>query len=151
MHIEMPDRCVVYGCGNINDKGSKEKGISLHRIPFWEDERPEAKRRRKRWVDFVQRKRANFVPSQYSAVCSDHFREEDFLRKFTALLGPTERLQAVFKRDDFGILAFLTVYPIASSALVATGESTRPKPKRSRAHRQVNSLNVFRNVTLIET
>ena len=34
----MPVRCVVYGCGNINDKGSKEKGISLHHIPFWEDE-----------------------------------------------------------------------------------------------------------------
>ena len=60
-------------------------------------------------------------------------------------------LQAVFKRDDFGILAFPTVYPIASSALVATGESTLPKPKRSRAHRQINILNIFRNVTLIET
>ena len=106
----MPDCCVVYGCGNKNYKGSKEKGISLHRIPFWEDERPEAKCRRKRLVDSFQQKCANFVPSQYSAVSSDHFREEDVLRKFTALLGPTERLQAVLKHDDFDNLAFSTVY-----------------------------------------
>eukprot|EP00795_Rhopilema_esculentum_P009855 gene9855-18440_t len=68
----------------------------------------------------------------------DHFGEENFLRKCMALLGPTERLQAVLKRDDFGTLDFPTVYPIDSSALVVTGESTRPKPKRSKAHRQVN-------------
>eukprot|EP00795_Rhopilema_esculentum_P005807 gene5807-11107_t len=44
------------------------------------------------------------------------------------------------KRNDFGILVFTTVYPIASSALVATGESTWPKPKRSRAHLQRNAV-----------
>ena len=71
----MPDRCVVFGCSNRADA---EKGISLHRIPFWNDERPEAKRRRKIWVNFVVTKRANWAPSKFSAICSEHFVPDDY-------------------------------------------------------------------------
>ena len=42
----MPNRCVVGGCSN---ERSSEKGI-----PFYGDERPEAKIRRKRWIDLVR-------------------------------------------------------------------------------------------------
>ena len=52
----MPKRCVVAGCSNIGDK---EKEISLHAILYSGDERPEAKKRRKKWTDFVSLKRAN--------------------------------------------------------------------------------------------
>ena len=42
----MPDTCVVVGCSNIPDA---EKGITLHKIPFYGDNRSEAKAgRRKR-------------------------------------------------------------------------------------------------------
>jgi len=34
------------------------QGTSLHEIPFFEDDRPEAKRRRKKRVGFVEQKRA---------------------------------------------------------------------------------------------
>ena len=44
----MPNRCVVEGCSNVANPAG---GISLHFIPFAGDERPEAKRRRKQWVD----------------------------------------------------------------------------------------------------
>ena len=47
----MPDRCVVGGCSNIPDA---EKGIALHKIPFYGDDRSEAKARRKKWTDFVK-------------------------------------------------------------------------------------------------
>ena len=55
----MPNRCVVGGCSNV---ASPAEGISLHFIPFAGDERPEAKRRRKQWVDFVRNKRAKWNP-----------------------------------------------------------------------------------------
>ena len=51
----MPGMCVVGGCSNT---ASSEVGISLHMIPFFGDSRSEAKKRRKRWVDFVKAKRA---------------------------------------------------------------------------------------------
>jgi len=41
---------------------SLENGVALHTIPFYGDEHPEAKKRRKRWVDFVKQKRAQSVP-----------------------------------------------------------------------------------------
>ena len=68
----MPDRCVVYGCSNVNNT---ENGISLHRIPFLN----EAKRWQgeKKWVDFVKSKRAKWNLTALSHVCSCHFAEED--------------------------------------------------------------------------
>ena len=46
----MPHRCVCANCGNIKDVA---KNISLHTVPYYGNERPEQRRRRKRWVDFV--------------------------------------------------------------------------------------------------
>ena len=51
----MPDRCVVAGCNNTR---SVEECIFLHVLPLYGDDRKEAKRRRKRWLDFVEQKRA---------------------------------------------------------------------------------------------
>ena len=70
----MPDRCVVFGCSN---RANAEKGISLHRILFWSDEHPEAKRG-KIWVNFVATKRAKWTSSKFSAICSEHFNTEDY-------------------------------------------------------------------------
>ena len=72
---EMPTRCVAAGCGNV--KNPKE-GISMHFIPYYGDERPEPKRRRKKWVDFVKQKRARWEPSKTSVLCSVYFKPEDF-------------------------------------------------------------------------
>ena len=65
-------------CSNQKDE---DKGILLHMIPFFEDDRPEAKRKKK-WVDFVKRKRAKWEPSKRSVICSLHFRPEDFERRY---------------------------------------------------------------------
>ena len=76
---EMPTRCVAAGCGNV--KNPKE-GISMHFIPYYGDERPEPKRRRKKWVDLVKQKvkqkRARWEPSKTSVLCSVHFKPEYF-------------------------------------------------------------------------
>ena len=47
---EMPTRCIAAGCG-------------MQFMPYYGDERPELKRRRKKWVDFLKQKRARWEPS----------------------------------------------------------------------------------------
>ena len=75
----MPDRCVAANCGNMKDK---ERNISMHRFPFYGDTRPEAQKRRKRWVDWVKLKRAKWEPSEHSHLCSVHFKPEEFMLQF---------------------------------------------------------------------
>jgi len=50
------------------------------KLLFYGDDRPEAKKRRKKWMDFVLLKRAKWEPSQSSVLCSEHFKKEDFVR-----------------------------------------------------------------------
>ena len=59
----MPHRYVVERCSNVR---SSENGIALHTIPLYGDERLEAKKRRKRWIEFVRQKRAGWDPSKSS-------------------------------------------------------------------------------------
>jgi len=70
----MPRRCVAACCSNRENV----EGISLP-LPFYGDARPEAKKRRKKWVDFVLLKRAKWEPSQFLVLCSEHFKKEDFI------------------------------------------------------------------------
>ena len=96
----MPARCQAANCSNLPDK---EKGITLHPIPFYNDERSEAKRRRKRWVDWVKLKRARWEPTIHSCVCSSHFTPESYERRiFTP--GTIRRLIT----DEYGVAAFPT-------------------------------------------
>ena len=69
----MPEQCIVYGCNNT---ASSEKGISLHRIPFWDDSRHIAKARQKKWEDFIWQKRDKWLSSASSVVCFEHFTKE---------------------------------------------------------------------------
>ncbi len=121
----MPHRCVVFGCSNVT---SRNEGISLHIIPFANDDRAEAKKRRKKWIDFVRRRRLNFEPSATSKICSRHFKAEDFVRRFGVhLTGDEAKLKAVLKSDEFGIC----VYPTIS---LPDCEETKPLSARDRRH-----------------
>ena len=37
----MVQKCVIYGCSNTKDE---KRGISIHQVPFFGDQRPEAKK-----------------------------------------------------------------------------------------------------------
>ena len=117
----MPDRCVVFGCSNRADA---EKGISLHRIPFWNDERPEAKRRRKIWVNFVATKRANWTPSKFSAICSEHFVPDDYDKYLVEIPG-TRDYTPRLKKDETGIVVFPTKFKRSNLA-----DEASPRDKR---------------------
>lgn len=118
----MPDRCVVGGCSN---ESNGALGISLHRIPFFEDERAEAKKRRKRWTDFVSNTRANWKASKLSAVCSEHFETADYETPYILDI-PSSKKYLRLKKDDFGI----TVYPTKKNS--ASGSTERPSSRSLR-------------------
>ena len=101
----MPHICVVGGCSNVR---SLENGIGLHTIPFYGDERPEAKKRRKRWIDFIRLKRAQWEPSKNSVICPKHFKPDDFVRNYAFLKDQEAPSIPYLVRDRFGITAFPT-------------------------------------------
>ena len=57
----MPARCVVGGCSNVPNA---EQEIALHFIPIVDDERPEAKKRRRQWVNFVRGEEKEVEPNE---------------------------------------------------------------------------------------
>jgi hypothetical protein len=117
----MPDRCVVFGCSN---EANAEKGISLHRIPFWNDERPEAKRRRNIWVNFVATKRAKWTPSKFSAVCSEHFTPEDY-EKYLVEIPGTRDYTPRLKKDETGVVVYPSKFTRSNLA-----DEVSPRDKR---------------------
>ena len=102
----MPNKCVVGGCSNAPDLPS---GIGLHTIPFFGDERHEAKKRRKKWVDFVKAKRAKWEPTKNSVVCTKHFRVQDLEKRFTNLPGQKPAVPRL-TRDSFGVCVYPTLH-----------------------------------------
>ena len=100
----MPDRCVAANCGNIKDK---ERNISMHRFPFYGDTRPEAQKRRKRWVDWVKLKRAKWEPSVHSYLCSVHFKPEEFMFQFGNEVDLSNKW---LQRDELGVCVFPSIH-----------------------------------------
>lgn len=109
---KMVNSCVAANCTN---KACLSSGISLHTIPYYNDERPEAKRRRKVWVDFVKAKRV-FEASNASTLCSAHFRPEDYERRFSILPMQTKPNHLRLRRDDLGICVFPSIQAVATKS-----------------------------------
>ena len=126
---KMPRRCAVYGCDSTPNP---DEGISVHVIPFFGDNRPEAVTRRRRWVNFVKRTRAQWEPTKNSAVCSKHFKPDDFEQPLAQSLAFSETFLRTLRHDDFGKVAYPTIYPTPSSASSApeTSQSTERKRRR---------------------
>ena len=96
---------MLLGCSNVR---SLENGIGLHTIPFYGDKDPQAKKRRKKWIDFVRLKRAQWQPSKNSVICSKHFKADDFVRNYALLKDQEAPSIPYLVRDRFGITAFPT-------------------------------------------
>ena len=133
----MPGRCVVGGCSVFPDV---QNGLVLHAIPFLNDERPEAKKRRKKWVDFVKQKRAKWEPTPSSSICSRHFTEDDYMRRFTFVDEVSKKpIMPRLKRDEIGVCVVPSVHAEAVSKKPVETESA--KRRRERAVRIAYSFN----------
>jgi len=98
----MPTRCLVGECSNTRNI---QKSIALHTIPFYGDDRPEAKKQNDRQNDFVKAKRAS-ENRLSSVVCSKHFKPNDLVRRLEVQEENGILLTPWLKRDKFGITAF---------------------------------------------
>ena len=133
---KMPSCCVVFGCSNIPDPAN---GIVLHRIPFDGDLRPEAVKRRKRWVDFVKRRRAKWEPSSTSCVCSKHFKQDDF-DKIANVPGQQTNYRPLLKRDDIGVTSFPSIFQADERVEVELSGRAARAIKRKVRNEQLNKL-----------
>ena len=125
----MPGRCVVGGCSAFPDV---QKGLILHAIPFLNDEHPEARKRRKKWVDFVKQKRAKWEPTRNSSICSKHFTEEDYIRRFTFVDELTNKpIVPRLKRDEIGVTAVPSVHAEAVTKTPVISESAKRRLERA--------------------
>ena len=97
----MVEQCVVFGCSNFQNK---EKGISMHKIPSDSDPRTEVRRRRQRWIKFVNETRKHCTVGKNSSICSVHFKPEDFTRPFHSYL------KWALKEDEFGVCIWPTIH-----------------------------------------
>ena len=68
---EMVEKCVIYGCNNTKDE---KRGTSVHQIPFFDNQRPEVKKRRQKWIAFVNDTRKNWTASKYLVISSVQFQ-----------------------------------------------------------------------------
>ena len=102
----------------------KKTVLLFHSIPFYGDTRSEAKKRRKRWIDFVKTKGGNWEPSKSSVICSRHFQPTDFEHRFNFLPGQSLQFPRL-KADEFGI----SVYPTVHAGTEQTPQSERSKRK----------------------
>ena len=134
---KMPEVCVAAGCSNQKDE---VKGISLHVIPFFEDDRPEAKRRRKKWVDFVKQKRAKWEPSKHSVICSVHFKPEDFERRFVLGEPGGKSMPRWLRKDEFGCCVFPTIHTVGKEE--SMGKASK-REKRMVSHLLHNTFELF--------
>lgn len=105
----MPNRCVVAECNNTSNLA---EGIAIHVIPFYGDNRLEAKKRRKKWVNFVKSKRDRWEPTRHSMICSKHFNEEDFVHVFSVQGEKVPNIIPRLKKDDFGVHVYPTIHNI---------------------------------------
>ena len=77
---------------------TRRKALSFIPYPFYGKSDLEKQRRRKKRVDFLKLKRAHWEPTEHSAVCSEHFKEQDLTKQFFL-----EDLDRGLKRDEIGV------------------------------------------------
>ena len=140
----MPERCVVFGCNNIR---SKEKGILLHPISFYGKSESGKQKGRRKWIDFVKPKRAHLEHTEHSAMCSEHFTEEDYTNRFVDYL--VRRL----KRDEIGVCVFPRKHArcVSSHQAADKPESERSKRKARYFSASVSLPVIFCSFTLAKT
>ena len=122
----MLDACVVFGCSRTADP---QRGIRLHRIAFFDDPCEEIIKRRRKWVNFVQERRAKWEPTKHSKICSLHFKREYFTGMFTLLSGQKIPSSPRLKEDNLGPCVFPS---IQANSPEFKGSATKPQSARAK-------------------
>ena len=78
--------------------------LTTLKIPSDSDPRAEARRRRQRWIIFVNQTRKDWTPGKTSSICSVHFKHEDFTRPFNS------NKKRSLREDEFGVCVWPTIH-----------------------------------------
>ena len=119
----MVEKCVVFRCSSSQNK---EKGISMHKIPSDSDPRTEVRRRRQRWIKFVNEMRKHWTVGKTSSICSVHFKPEDFTRPFHSYL------KWALREDEFGVCVWPTIH-VGKGASENEYQGSPTKPQKRMA------------------
>ncbi|PFX14921.1 hypothetical protein AWC38_SpisGene20891 [Stylophora pistillata] len=131
----MPGRCVVGGCSAFPDV---QNGLILHAIPFLNDERPEARKRRKKWI-------------RNSSVCSRHFTENDYVRRCSFVDEVTKKpIMPRLKRYEIGINVMPSVHAEAVTKKTVTLKNAKRRMEASTATATASSTCSSDSVAEIE-
>ena len=144
----MVNKCCV---GNCDNQTELKAGVTVHAIPFRGNDDPEAKRRRRRWIEFVEVRRDEWTPGNTSSVCSDHFRPEDFERMYSFLPGQEKPSRRQLRRDEFGVCVWPTIQPpkaIKKAEKNNLKSLTEPNARARRSLKRKVSQYTFRNCDL---
>ena len=80
-----------------------KKNIYPHKIPFKGNQRPEVRKRRMRWIQFMSVKCTKWTPTLNWHICLIHFKPEDFPMRFPVLREAKLSFVPWLIVDDIGI------------------------------------------------
>ena len=89
-------------------KTRKEVCISINQIPFFHDQRPEAKKKRQKLIVFVNVTRKKWTASKHTVICSVHFAPKDF----SHLSYYGQKYQWPLKRDEIGVISVPSMHSV---------------------------------------
>ena len=80
----------------------------------------------------MKQKRAKWEPTRNSSICSKHFTEEDYIRRFTFLDELTNKpIVPRLKRDEIGVTAVPSVHAEAVTKTPVISESAKRRLERA--------------------
>ena len=121
LHVfTMPQSCVVGGCSRNT---SKNPGVSF--LSF-----PKAKSVRRQWIRFVKNRRSDFVLTEWSKVCSEHFTADCLDSTFRA-------------KQSLGIKANFCLKPEAVPTIKASKSAPSSASSKSNGCHIVNFIGDF--------
>ena len=119
------------------------EGFNFARKSFSRRRTAEARKRRKKRVDFVKQKRAKWEPTRNSSTCSRHFTQDDYIRRFCFVDEVTNKaFMPRLTHYETGITAVPSVHAEAVTKTLVVTESA--KHCLERAIRMRESLSNFR-------
>ncbi|XP_037527812.1 uncharacterized protein LOC119405097 isoform X2 [Rhipicephalus sanguineus] len=123
----MPNKCCVRGCFGNYDGRRKVQVFSF----------PKEENLRREWIDAIRIRRKNFVPTEYTKVCADHF-DPSCLERKTSYTDPRTGnvLEAALPVPRLRSGSVPTIFPACPSYLSDPGNDTTETPAARRIRRE---------------
>ena len=110
--FKMVNKCCIVGCDNFT---CLKEGVSVHGIPYSNNDNPEAKRR-KRWIDFVRARRDKWNREKHHQFAHNIF-----------VLGTTKKCSTFFPAKKSQPVGFLSKTTLTTPQFSRRGRQSSPR------------------------